>query len=54
MNSRNHKYALLLVAAVAVSATGAMSQAFAQHVSDGMESILAIQTNVGLMMAKAT
>jgi len=29
MNSRNHKYALLLVAAVAVSATGAMSQAFA-------------------------
>ena len=37
MNSRNHKYALLLVAAVAVSATGAMSQAFAQQVTDGMD-----------------
>ncbi len=37
MNSRNHKYALLLVAAVAITATGAMSQAFAQQVSDGMD-----------------
>ena len=37
MNSRNHKYALLLVAAVAVTATGAMSQAFAQTVNDGMD-----------------
>jgi len=37
MNSRNHKYALLLVAAVAVSAAGAMSQAFAQQVTDGMD-----------------
>ena len=37
MNSRNHKYALLLVAAVAITATGAMSQAFAQQVTDGMD-----------------
>lgn len=37
MNSRNHKYALLLVAAVAVTATGAMSQAYAQQVTDGMD-----------------
>ena len=37
MNSRNHKYALLLVAAVAITATGAMSQAYAQNVADGMD-----------------
>ncbi len=37
MNSRNHKYALLLVAAVAVTSTGVMSQAFAQSVDDGMD-----------------
>ena len=37
MNSRNHKYALLLVAVVAVTATGAMTQAFAQQVTDGMD-----------------
>ena len=37
MNSRNHKYALLLVAAVAITATGAMSQAYAQQVTDGMD-----------------
>jgi len=37
MNSRNHKYALLLVAAVAVTSAGAMSQAFAQSVNDGMD-----------------
>ena len=37
MNSRNHKYALLLVAAVAITAIGAMSQAFAQSVDDGMD-----------------
>ncbi|MFB5618821.1 MAG: ammonium transporter, partial [Candidatus Nitrosomaritimum aestuariumsis] len=37
MNSRNHKYALLLVAAVAITATGAMTQAFAQQVDDGMD-----------------
>ena len=36
MNSRNHKYALLLVAAVAITATGAMSQAYAQQVTDGI------------------
>ena len=37
MNSRNYKYALLLVAAVAITATGAMSQAYAQQVlTDGM------------------
>ena len=37
MNSRNHKYALLLVATVAITATGAMSQAYAQMVEDGMD-----------------
>src|SRR4030066_511823 len=37
MNSRNRKYAILLVAAVAITATGAMSQAFAQQVTDGMD-----------------
>ena len=37
MNSRNHKYALLLVAAVAITATRAMSQAYAQSVNDGMD-----------------
>lgn len=37
MKSRNHKYALVLVVAVAVAATGAMSQAFAQQISDGMD-----------------
>ena len=41
MNSRNHKYALLLVAAVAITATGAMSQAFAQQVTDGMDGYVA-------------
>lgn len=37
MNSRNRKYALLLVAAVAITATGVMSQAYAQQVTDGMD-----------------
>jgi len=37
MNSRKHKYALLLVAAVAITSTGVMSQAFAQSVDDGMD-----------------
>ncbi|KKL14137.1 hypothetical protein LCGC14_2518770, partial [marine sediment metagenome] len=37
MNSRNRKYALLLVAAVAITATGAMSQAYAQSINDGMD-----------------
>ena len=37
MNSRNYKYALLLVAAVSITATGAMSQAYAQSVEDGMD-----------------
>jgi Amt family ammonium transporter len=37
MNSRNRKYALLLIAVVAVTATGAMTQAFAQSVNDGMD-----------------
>ncbi|MGB0642627.1 MAG: ammonium transporter, partial [Nitrosopumilus sp.] len=37
MNSRNYKYALLLVAAVSITATGAMSQAYAQSVDDGMD-----------------
>ena len=37
MNSRNYKYALLLVAAVSITAAGAMSQAYAQSVDDGMD-----------------
>ncbi len=37
MNSRNYKYALLLVAAVSITAAGAMSTAFAQSVDDGMD-----------------
>jgi len=37
MNSRNRKYALLLIVAVAATATGAMTQAFAQSVDDGMD-----------------
>ena len=41
MNSRNHKYALLLVAAVAVASASAMSQAFAQSVDDGMDGYVA-------------
>lgn len=41
MNSRNHKYALLLVAAVAAVSAGAMSQAFAQSVDDGMDGYVA-------------
>ena len=41
MNSRNYKYALLLVAAVSITATGAMSQAYAQSVDDGMDGYVA-------------
>ena len=37
MTSRNHKYALILMAAVAMTATGALSTAYAQQVSDGMD-----------------
>ena len=37
MNSRNHKYALLLMVAVAITATGAMSQSYAQSILDGMD-----------------
>ena len=37
MNSRNRKYALLLIAAIAITATSAMTQAFAQSVNDGMD-----------------
>lgn len=37
MKSRNNKYALLLVTAVAVASAGAMSQAFAQQLTDGMD-----------------
>ncbi len=37
MNFRNRKYALLLVITVAITATSAMSQAFAQSVNDGMD-----------------
>lgn len=37
MKTRNHKYALLLVVAVAVTSAGVLSQAFAQKVGDGMD-----------------
>ena len=37
MNSKNHKYALLLMAAVAMTASGAMAQAYAQSIEDGMD-----------------
>jgi len=58
MNSRNYKYALLLVAAVSITATGAMSTAFAQSVDDGMDGYVAepvvftleILTNVGTIV----
>ncbi len=37
INSANHKYALLLMVAVALTATGAMAQAYAQSIVDGMD-----------------
>jgi Amt family ammonium transporter len=37
MKTRNHKYALLLMVAVAATSAGALSQAFAQQVGDGMD-----------------
>jgi Amt family ammonium transporter len=37
MKNRNHKYALLLVIAVAATSTGVLSQAFAQQTTDGMD-----------------
>jgi len=37
IKSVQHKYALLLMAAVAMTATGAMAQAFAQSTDDGMD-----------------
>jgi len=37
INSAKHKYALLLMAAVALTATGAMAQAYAQQITDGMD-----------------
>ena len=37
MRNRNHKYALLLVAAVVITSTGVMSTAYAQNVNDGMD-----------------
>ena len=37
IKSVKHKYALLLMAAVAMTATGAMAQAFAQSTEDGMD-----------------
>ena len=40
MNSRNHKYALLLVVTVAITATGAMTQAFAQQATQGMDAMV--------------
>ncbi len=37
MNSRNRKYSLLLLVVVAITSTGAMSVAYAQQVTDGMD-----------------
>ena len=37
MRTKNHKYALLLVAAIAATATGALSQAYAQSIDDGLD-----------------
>jgi len=37
MKNRNHKYALLLVVAVAATSTGVLSQAYAQQIEDGMD-----------------
>ena len=37
INSAKHKYALLLMVAVALTATGAMAQAYAQSIVDGMD-----------------
>src|SRR5574339_403388 len=37
MKNRNHKYALLLVIAVAATSTGVLSTAYAQQVTDGMD-----------------
>ena len=69
MKSQNHKYALILMAAVAMTATDFLSTAYAQQVSDGMDgyvvgiptvvlvSIPVTQTNVGMtlmMMASQT
>ena len=57
MKSANHKYALILMAAVALTATGAMAQSYAQSIDDGMDgyqvgvpgagTILVTLTNVG-------
>ncbi|TAJ75138.1 MAG: ammonium transporter [Gallionellaceae bacterium] len=40
MNSRNRKYALLLLLAVAITSTAALSQAFAQQAEDGMDGMV--------------
>ena len=37
MKTKNHKYALLLMVAVAATATGALGQAYAQQITDGMD-----------------
>ncbi|HEX9845161.1 MAG TPA: ammonium transporter [Candidatus Nitrosotenuis sp.] len=37
MKNRNHKYALLLVIAVAATSTGVLSHAYAQQTTDGMD-----------------
>ena len=41
MKNRNHKYALLLVVAVAATSTGVLSHAYAQQVTDGMDGYVA-------------
>jgi Amt family ammonium transporter len=40
IKSRNHKYALLLLSAVALTAIGAMTQALAQQVTNGMDGMV--------------
>ena len=46
MNNRNHKYALLLVVAVAATSTGVLSAAYAQQVDDGMSGYITSGTGI--------
>jgi ammonium transporter, Amt family len=46
MKNRNHKYALLLVVAVAATSTGVLSTAYAQQIDDGMDGYVARGTGI--------
>lgn len=46
MKNRNHKYALLLVIAVAATSTGVLSTAYAQQVTDGMDGYVRSGTGI--------